>query len=176
MKAAVILIAIALSASGVTADWWADFSNNLFTDLTPLISLFGEQPTKQFLGESVTYLDYFIFAMAPLGILTAVVSAIRVRGGPSLRAFIGSAQEGAGGIEAELCSSTSRDICELYDSGGISRVFGIARLLESSLTTLCAQELYASFISAAMSILDYRESIVSIKYRYIFLKILKRIT
>ncbi|KAH8721684.1 hypothetical protein BGZ61DRAFT_346925 [Ilyonectria robusta] len=130
MKATIILIAVALSASGVTADWWADFSNNLFTDLTPLISLFGEQPTKQLLGESLTYFDYFIFAMAPLGILTAVVSAIRVRGGPSLRAFIGRAQEGAGGIEAELCSSTSRDICELYDSGGIPRVFGTARLLE----------------------------------------------
>lgn len=33
---------------------------------------------------------------------------------------------------------------------------------DSSLTTLCAQELYASFMIAAMSILDCRESIVSI--------------
>ena len=123
-------LVVLLSASGALANWWADFSNNLFTDLTPLITLFGEQPTKQFLSESLTYLDYFIFAMAPLGVLTAVISAVRIRGGTSLRAFIGRAQEGAGAIEAELCSSTSRDICELYVNGGIARVFGTPRLLE----------------------------------------------
>lgn len=130
MTKAIALMVLALTASGVTADWWADFSNNLFTDLTPLITLFGEQPTKQFLSESLTYLDYFIFAMAPLGVLTAVISAIRIRGGTSLRAFIGRAQEGSGAIEAELCSSTSRDICELYVNGGIARVLGTPRLLE----------------------------------------------
>jgi hypothetical protein len=47
-------------------------------------------------------LDCFISTMAPLGILTAVVSVIRVRGGSSLRAFIGRAQEGLGNVEAEL--------------------------------------------------------------------------
>ncbi|CAG8298775.1 unnamed protein product [Penicillium olsonii] len=68
--------------------------------------------------------------MAPMGILTAVVSAIRVCGTPSLRAFIGRAQEGAGNAEAELCTSTSRDVCELYNSGGIARVFGRPKILE----------------------------------------------
>ncbi|KAJ5213562.1 hypothetical protein N7449_000731 [Penicillium cf. viridicatum] len=68
--------------------------------------------------------------MAPMGILTAVVSVIRVCGTPSLRAFIGRAQEGAGNAEAELCSSTSRDVCELYNSGGIARVFGRPKILE----------------------------------------------
>ncbi|KAG8161046.1 hypothetical protein KVR01_009310 [Diaporthe batatas] len=80
------------------ADWWDDFSNNIASDLSPLLALFGEQ-----------ILDNFIFAMAPLGIVTAIVSVIRVRGGPSLRAFIGRAQEGGGIAEVELCSSTSRD-------------------------------------------------------------------
>ncbi|KAI2620502.1 hypothetical protein GGR54DRAFT_639535 [Hypoxylon sp. NC1633] len=68
--------------------------------------------------------------MAPLGILTGVVSAIRVCGGPSLRAFIGRAQEGGGIAEAELCSSTSRDVCELYHNGAIVRVFGRPKILE----------------------------------------------
>ncbi|KAK2036497.1 hypothetical protein LZ31DRAFT_483610, partial [Colletotrichum somersetense] len=66
-----------------------DFSNNLATDLSPLLALFGEQATKQFLSESLSVWDNFIFAMAPLGIVTAVASAIRVFGGPSLRASIG---------------------------------------------------------------------------------------
>lgn len=57
-------------ATVVRASWWDDFTNNLATDLTPLIALFSEQATKQFLSESTTFLDNFIFAMAPLGILT----------------------------------------------------------------------------------------------------------
>ncbi|KAF2184638.1 hypothetical protein K469DRAFT_578879 [Zopfia rhizophila CBS 207.26] len=73
----------------VTTGWWDDFSNNLATDLAPFISLLGEQPTKQFLSESITHWDEFIFAMAPLRILTVIVYVIRVRGGASLRAFIG---------------------------------------------------------------------------------------
>jgi ankyrin repeat protein len=124
------VVFLALLPLFVVADWWDDFANNLATDLGPVIALFGEAPTKQFLSESLTYLDYFIFAMAPLGILTAVVSAIRVRGGSSLRAFIGRSQEGMGTIEAELCSSTSRDVCELYNNGGISRMIGRPRVLE----------------------------------------------
>ena len=77
-------------------DGWDDFSNNLATDLAPFLSLFGEQITKQYLSESISLLDYLIFALAPMGVLTAVVSAIRVCGSSSLRAFIGRAQEGQG--------------------------------------------------------------------------------
>lgn len=110
--------------------WWDDFSNNIATDLAPLVALFGESATKQYLSECLTVEDIIIFAVAPLGIITAVVSAIRVCGTPSLRAFVGRAQEGAGTAEAELCSSTSRDVCELYSNGGIARVFGRPKLLE----------------------------------------------
>ncbi|KLJ11224.1 hypothetical protein EMPG_13488 [Blastomyces silverae] len=112
------------------SNWWTDFANNLATDLAPLVSLFGEAPTKQYLSECLYATDIIIFATAPLGIITAVVSAIRVYGTPSLRAFIGRAQEGAGTAEAELCSSTSRDVCELYNNGGVTRVFGRPKLLE----------------------------------------------
>jgi hypothetical protein len=111
-------------------DWWDDFSNNLATDLAPFIALFGESLTKQNLSECLTNKDIIIFATAPLGIITAAVSAIRVCGTPSLRAFIGRAQDGAGNAEAELCSSTSRDVCELYSNGGIARVFGRPKILE----------------------------------------------
>lgn len=125
-----LLLPLACLAAFARAEWWDDFSNNLTSDLAPIIALFGEQVTKQFLSESTSKLDNFIFAMMPLGILTAVVSAIRVCGGPSLRAFIGRAQEGGGVAEAELCSSTSRDVCELYHNGSIVRVFGRPKILE----------------------------------------------
>ncbi|RDW68803.1 ankyrin repeat domain-containing protein [Aspergillus mulundensis] len=125
-----LLLPVVISLPLASAQGWDDFSNNLATDLAPFLSLFGEQVTKQYLSESTTYLDYFIFAMAPMGILTALVSAIRVCGSPALRAFIGRAQEGSGHAEAELCSSTSRDVCELYHNGGITRVFGRPKILE----------------------------------------------
>lgn len=67
--------------------------------------------------------------MAPIGILTAIISTIRVCGYSSLRTFIGRSQEG-GVIEAELCTSTSRDVCELFNRGGITRVLGQPRILE----------------------------------------------
>ncbi|KAL4986628.1 hypothetical protein BDW68DRAFT_162964 [Aspergillus falconensis] len=124
------LFLLLIGIPAVAAQGWDDFSNNLATDLAPFLSLFGEQVTKQYLSESTTFLDYFIFAMAPMGIITALVSMIRVCGSPALRAFIGRAQEGSGEAEAELCSSTGRDVCEVYHNGGIARVFGRPKILE----------------------------------------------
>src|SRR3981189_2801808 len=63
--------------------------NNLFTDLTPLLALFGDEVTKQFLSQSVGWADHIIFAVCPLGIITAVVSVIRVAGNNGLKALIG---------------------------------------------------------------------------------------
>jgi ankyrin repeat domain-containing protein 50 len=128
-SSSVLLLAFVLFCT-VKADSWDDFTNNLATDLTPLLALFGEVVTKQYMSESLTLLDNFIFAMLPLGIITAVVSAIRVCGGSSLRAFIGRAQEGRGVAEAELCSSTSLDVCELWNNGGFIRTFGRPKILE----------------------------------------------
>ncbi|KAF3164646.1 hypothetical protein TWF751_009541 [Orbilia oligospora] len=114
----------------VSALDWEEFTNNFATDLAPLITLFGEQVSKQFLSESLSIWDNVIFAMAPLGLLTAVVSAIRVCGTPSMRAFIGRAQESPGTAEVELLSCTSETTAELFNEGGIARVFGEPRILE----------------------------------------------
>jgi len=129
---AIILVA-PLAAAG---DDLSDFSNNLAQDLGPLLALFGESITRQYLSESTTFLDYLIFALCPIGIITAIVSAIRVCGHPSLRAFIGRSQEGSGVVEAELCTSTSRDVCELFNQGGITRVLGRPNVLE----LVCVQD------------------------------------
>lgn len=86
--------------------------------------------TRQYLGEGTSFLDYFIFVMAPIGIISTVVSAIRVCGHSSLRAFIGRSQEGDGVVEAELYTTTSRDVCELFNRSGITRVLGRPSILE----------------------------------------------
>jgi len=52
-----------------------EFSNNLFSDLAPLLTLFGEQVTKQFLSMSMGWADNILLAMGRLGILTVYMPA-----------------------------------------------------------------------------------------------------
>jgi hypothetical protein len=138
-----LLFLITLAAADSNAPQWNEFTNNFATDIAPIITLFGEQVTKQFLSESTGFLDNVIFGVAPLGILTAIVSVIRVYGTAPLKSFIGRAQEAHGVAEAELCSSTSEDVCELWSNGGICRVFGRPKILEFFHTT--GGEFYPKF-------------------------------
>lgn len=62
--------------------------------------------------------------MAPLGIITAIVSAIRVAGFPWLKAVIGRGKEGQGQVELELMSSNSRDVGEMWNGQAVVRVVG----------------------------------------------------
>jgi hypothetical protein len=43
-----------------------DFSNNLFSDLAPILALFGEQVAKQFMAGSMGWEDNILFAMVCL--------------------------------------------------------------------------------------------------------------
>ncbi|KAH6848117.1 hypothetical protein B0I37DRAFT_376732, partial [Chaetomium sp. MPI-CAGE-AT-0009] len=108
----------------VAADDGDDFANNLFSDLAPLLALFGERVTMQFMSQSTGWFDNIVLAMAPLGIITIIVGAIRV-GGPSwLKAIIGRARESRAVVEAELMSSTSHEVCELWNGHQVVRVMG----------------------------------------------------
>ncbi|KAI5850854.1 hypothetical protein BZA05DRAFT_353744 [Tricharina praecox] len=119
-----LLLVIPSGSVVAAADDGDDMSNNLFSDLAPLLTLFGEQFAKQYLSQSMNWLDNVIFAMAPLGIITAIVGAIRV-GGPSwLKALIGRARENRATVEVELMSSTSHEVCELWNGQGIIRTMG----------------------------------------------------
>src|SRR5690349_17402795 len=84
----------------------------------------------QFMGQSMGWADSIILAMAPLGIITAIVGAIRV-GGPSwLKAIIGRARESRAVAESELMSSTSKEVCELWNGQQIVRVMGSGPIRE----------------------------------------------
>lgn len=108
----------------------SDFTNNFISDLGPLLALFGEQVAKQFMSESMGWADSIIFAMGPLGIITAIVSAIRV-GGPSwLKAIVGRARENRAVAEVELMSSTSHEVCELWNGQQIVRIMGSPEIRE----------------------------------------------
>lgn len=102
----------------------------MFRSKAPLITLFGERLTKQFLSESISILDNVIFALSPLGVLTAVVSVIRICGSSSLRAFVGRAQEGPAEAESELLPCVTESTAELFNDSGITRVFGRPKIVE----------------------------------------------
>ncbi|KAK4149537.1 hypothetical protein C8A00DRAFT_18785 [Chaetomidium leptoderma] len=107
-----------------------DFANNLFSDLAPILSLFGERVTMQFMSQSMGWADNVILAMVPLGIITAVVSTIRVGGPTWLKALIGRAWESRAIVESELMSSTSNEVCELWNGQQIVRVMGEGQIRE----------------------------------------------
>ncbi|KAL5049837.1 hypothetical protein BDW71DRAFT_204528 [Aspergillus fruticulosus] len=86
--------------------------------------------TKQFLSQSMGYADDILLAMAPLGILTCVISAIRVGGRQWLRALVGRARESRATVEMELLSCTSDAICELWSGTEIVRERGIPQTKE----------------------------------------------
>ncbi|KAK3341452.1 hypothetical protein B0T25DRAFT_593994 [Lasiosphaeria hispida] len=84
----------------------------------------------QFMSQSTGWADNIILAMAPLGIITIIVSAIRA-GGPSwLKAVIGRARESFAVTESELLSSTSQEVCELWNGQQIVRVMGTGPIRE----------------------------------------------
>lgn len=136
------LIGVILNFTTPADDFAGDeFSNNLFSDLAPLLTLFGEQVTKQFLSLSLGWADNFLLAMGPLGIRTIIVSAIRVGGVKKLKAVVGRcvrvecsdslfiltfirARESRSTAELELLSSTSADVCELWSGQEIVRLIG----------------------------------------------------
>ncbi|KAF5549707.1 serine threonine phosphatase 6 regulatory ankyrin repeat subunit A [Fusarium napiforme] len=101
-----------------------DFLMNVFSDLGPVLALFGEQFTRQFLSETFTWYDHVIFACVPLGIMTAIAGAIRVQGHKFLKAFIGRARENKAAAEIEYMSSTSAEVGELLYGRGIVRTMG----------------------------------------------------
>lgn len=106
------------------------FTFNLLSDLGPLLSLFGEQFAKQFMSESFGWSDHILFAMAPLGIITAMVGAIRVSGPRWLNAVIGRARENRAMAEQELMSSASNEVCEMWNGQQLVRIPGAPEIRE----------------------------------------------
>ncbi|KAI5811969.1 hypothetical protein BZA77DRAFT_347353 [Pyronema omphalodes] len=113
-----------------TATNEAELSNNLISDLAPLLALFGERFTQQFLSFSTSSVDSVLFAIAPLGIITAIVGAIRVAGPPWLRVLVGRARETRATADVELMSSTSHEVCEIWNGEAIVRVIGTPTIVE----------------------------------------------
>jgi hypothetical protein len=55
-----------------------EFSNNLFSDLAPLLTLLGEHAIRRFLSMSLGWVDGILLAVGPLGITTTIVTVRRL--------------------------------------------------------------------------------------------------
>jgi hypothetical protein len=66
-----------------------NFANNAFSDFAPLLTLFGDEITKQFLSTSMGWADDVLLGIAPIGIMSIIVSAIRISGNRLLKSLIG---------------------------------------------------------------------------------------
>lgn len=99
-------------------------------DWSRILALFGERVTTQFMSQSLGWEDCIVLAMAPLGIVTIIVAAIRVGGPRLMRAIIGRARENISTAEMELMSSTSGEVCEMYNGESIVRCQGSAPVWE----------------------------------------------
>lgn len=62
--------------------------------------------------------------------MTAITGAIRIGGPGWLKAIIGRARENRPSAEVELTTSTSDEVCELYNGNGVVRMTGFPKVLE----------------------------------------------
>ncbi|KAL6863686.1 ankyrin repeat-containing domain protein [Trichoderma novae-zelandiae] len=117
-------------AGRASADGGDDFANNLASDLGPIIALFGERVVMQFMSQAMGITDCILLAVAPIGAITTVVSAIRVAGPAWLKSFIGRARENLSAAEIEVMSSTSKEACELWNGHSVVRCPGSADIYQ----------------------------------------------
>jgi len=101
-----------------------EFAANFFTDLAPLLILFGDQVVRQYMAQSQDWADHILFALGPLGIAAALTGAVRMCGEKYLRGVVGRGRETRQMAEFELTSATSEDVCEVWDGESIVRVMG----------------------------------------------------
>ncbi|WYZ35492.1 hypothetical protein EsH8_X_000139 [Colletotrichum jinshuiense] len=84
----------------------------------------------QFMSQSTGWADCILLAMAPIGVVTIIVSAIRVGGYQWLKAVVGRARENIVVAELEVMSSTSHEACELWNGRTVVRCPGAADICE----------------------------------------------
>ncbi|UZP36417.1 hypothetical protein NXS19_004233 [Fusarium pseudograminearum] len=99
-----------------------NFTNNLVSDLAPLLALVSERVTTQFISQSTGWADCIALAIAPVGVITIIVSAIRITGPRWLKAVVGRARENVAAAELEVMSSTSSEACNKQKRNTLKRV------------------------------------------------------
>ncbi|KAL2859420.1 hypothetical protein BJX68DRAFT_252352 [Aspergillus pseudodeflectus] len=126
---------VCFSNSSAIAD---STTKNFISGVTVLISLFGRDATNRFLSQSVSIFDWLIFALAPLGVPTAIIAVIRTSQMQFLKRMVGLAEDKVSDVEKDLLSSTSDEVSEIWDGEKVVRVIHPSTVSELFFTGLNA--------------------------------------
>ncbi|KAL2797285.1 hypothetical protein BJX66DRAFT_298056 [Aspergillus keveii] len=125
-------------------------AKNFISGVTVLISLFGRDATNRFLSQSVSIFDWLIFALAPLGVPTAIIAVIRTSQMQFLKRMVGLAEDKGSDVEKDLMSSTSDEVSEIWDGEKVVRVIRpstVSELFFTRLNTNAMEEPYGIYSS-----------------------------
>lgn len=87
------------------------------------LALLGEKFTNTYLSQSISVFDWIIFASVPTGVPFAVKTIIRVsKRNKFLRGLAVYPEEEENVIERDLLSSTSEEVCEIWNGKGPTRI------------------------------------------------------
>lgn len=88
------------------------------------LALLGQGFTNTFLSQSISVCDWIVFACVPTGVPFALTAIIRVsRRNGFLRGLFTYPEEENRFIERDLLSSTSEEVCEIWNGRGVTRQF-----------------------------------------------------
>ncbi|KAE8370693.1 hypothetical protein BDV27DRAFT_151952 [Aspergillus caelatus] len=94
----------------------------VIANILPLFGAFGQDYTNYFLSRSIDWSDWIVFAVGPLGVVWILSATIRALGPPFLQDAIGKGSQDRSLVERDLMSSTSADVCELWNGHNVARL------------------------------------------------------
>ncbi|RAL09283.1 uncharacterized protein BO97DRAFT_427553 [Aspergillus homomorphus CBS 101889] len=123
-------------------------TRDFISGVTILLALFGKDATNVFLSQSVSVLDWVLFAIAPMGVPFAVLAVIRTSQMHFLKSLAGLAEDKPAHVERDLMSSTSSEVSEIWDGKKVVRVIAPSRVSELFFTGFDASQLSYGFFTA----------------------------
>ena len=120
-------------------DAWSD----LISGVAPLVMLVGERVTKQHLRESMTRVEYYMLGASPLGLVTSMVSMLRLASIPFVARLIGRSDEFIRDACKEITPVNTGDVTSVLSMGIVQR--GSSEIHDATVTRLHVQEFIATF-------------------------------
>lgn len=98
-------------------DAWSD----LVAGVAPLILLVGERVTKQHLRESTSRIEYYMLGATPLGLITSIISLLRLASIPIAARLIGRSDELIRQACIEVTPVNTAEVTSVLSSGSVQR-------------------------------------------------------
>jgi len=102
-----------------SSDAWA----NLVANIAPLLILIGEKHVKAYFKTMSTESHFLLYAVSPIGLVTALVTLIRLHGTPLMKRLIGRQFETKAEVLADVSSVSFGDVGLVYreDTGSLEQ-------------------------------------------------------